>query len=96
MALKSGTVTVAAAKSLVHGDPVPLLEGGIPAASTPVDTLGNSHTRWSSHLILRIRIWSYNKYRLTTGTALLLAIGLPDCTNVLSLMSAMRPVLRSP
>ena len=42
MALKSGTVTVAAAKSLVDGDPVPLLEGGIPAASTPVDTLGNT------------------------------------------------------
>ena len=37
MAPKSGTVAVAAAKSLVDGDPVSLLEGGTPAASSPVD-----------------------------------------------------------
>ena len=47
MAPKPGTVAVAAAKSPVDGDPVSLLEGGTPAASTPVDTLGNSHSSCS-------------------------------------------------
>ena len=47
MAPKSRTVAEAAAKSLVDGDPVSLLEGGTPAASPPVDTLGNSHSSCS-------------------------------------------------
>ena len=47
MAPKSGSVAVAASKSLVDGDPVSLPEGGTPPASTPVDTLGNSHSSCS-------------------------------------------------